>query len=90
MIESRDELYRDLKNISYLEVIPSSAIFFLCKVKGSAKELKQKLFDKFNILIKDCSNKKPLENEDYVRISVKTAEDNKKLITALKQIELEK
>jgi len=90
MIDNRDGLYRDLKNISYLEVIPSSAIFFLCKVKGSAKELKQKLFDKFNILIKDCSNKKPFENENYVRISVKTVEDNKRLITALKQIELEK
>ena len=87
MIDSRDGLYRDLKSISYLEVLPSSAIFFLCKVKGSAKELKQKLFDKFNILIKDCSNKKLLENENYVRISVKTKEYNKKLIEALKQID---
>ena len=41
-------------------------------------------------MIKDCSNKKPFENENYVRISVKTKEDNKKLIDALKQIELEK
>ena len=83
MIADKEELYNNLSKISYLKILPSHANFFFAKVDGSAKMLKEKLFNDFKILIKNCSNKKPLEKDNYVRISLKNKEDNNKLVAAL-------
>jgi histidinol-phosphate/aromatic aminotransferase/cobyric acid decarboxylase-like protein/GTP:adenosylcobinamide-phosphate guanylyltransferase len=88
VIEDRKEFYNDLKNIKYLKIIPSYANFFLCKLlRGSAKDLTEKLFNEYKILIKDCSNKKSLEKNNYIRISIKTKRENDILINALENFE---
>lgn len=86
IINNRKEFYDNLKGINYLKVFPSHANFFLCKLNGSAEELRQGLFNNFKILIKNCSNKKPFEKENYIRITVRTRQDNARLISALKSL----
>jgi histidinol-phosphate/aromatic aminotransferase/cobyric acid decarboxylase-like protein/choline kinase len=88
VIEDRESLYGDLKRITYLEPLPSHANFILCKVMHrSAQSLTKQLFEDFRILIKDCANKRPISEDNYVRIAVRTKEENKMLIDALGAID---
>lgn len=43
------------------------------------------LLKKYNILIKDLSSKKGFENKNFIRIAVKSLEENNLLIEALKK-----
>lgn len=72
-----------------LDVVDGKANFLFCKIKDegiNSRELKRKLFSNYNLLIKDCSNKTSL-NDEFVRIAVRTPEQNEKLVNALKEIE---
>lgn len=86
--EERACFFRKLSLIPYLEVLPSQANYFCCKVKSrfTSKELTEKLLLEYNILIKDCNNKKGLTGHNYVRIAIRRREDNETLIQSLKQI----
>ncbi|MTI46588.1 MAG: threonine-phosphate decarboxylase [Firmicutes bacterium] len=78
-------LYKELKGIRYLDVFSSEGNFFLCKLKKSnAKELKTRLL-KENINIRTCEDFLSLDDR-YIRLAVRSREDNIKLITALKEI----
>lgn len=91
VIEDRNELFENLKTISFLKPVHSYANFILCKLENySAQDLTRELFNDFKILIKDCSNKKLLDKDNYVRIAVRTKEDNDKLLNALKKLEGQK
>jgi histidinol-phosphate/aromatic aminotransferase/cobyric acid decarboxylase-like protein/choline kinase len=87
MIE-RSRFYHELQSISYLRVIPSQANYFLCEVvdKYTASELTQKLLEQANILIKDCSTKSVFMGRNYVRIAIRSTNENKKIIAILKGI----
>jgi len=88
VIEDREEFYDDLKKIKYLEPLSSHANFILCKViNRSAQSLTKQLFEDFKILVKDCANKKPINKDNYLRIAVRTKEENKKLLDALVEID---
>ncbi|HPP34589.1 MAG TPA: aminotransferase class I/II-fold pyridoxal phosphate-dependent enzyme [Ignavibacteriales bacterium] len=86
-IEERKRFYIELCKIKYLKVIPSQANYFLCKVLPpfNAKLLTQKLLKEAEILIKDCSFKKGFNSKEYVRISIRSKEDNNQLIQILKE-----
>ena len=86
-IEERKRFYIELCKIKYLKVIPSQANYFLCKVLPpfNAKLLTQKLLKEAEILIKDCSSKKGFNSKEYVRISIRSKEDNNQLIQILKE-----
>jgi len=86
-IEERKRFYNELSKIKYLKVIPSQANYFLCKVMPpfNAKLLTQKLLKEAEILIKDCSSKKGFNSKEYVRISIRSKEDNNQLIQILKE-----
>ena len=79
-----------LAEIPFLRVIPSQANYFLCEVTGglSAKDLAISLIKNDNILIKDCSYKKGFENKEYVRIAIRSAADNDRLVAALKALNI--
>jgi len=80
----RDEFYTALKNIPFLKPIPSKANYFTCRLTvGTAAELTEFLLNRHNILIKDLSGKNNIVGE-YVRVAVKTPEENAKLLEALK------
>ena len=85
--KERDRFYKELQQIPFLEVYPSQANFFLCRVtdRFSAHSLALKLLE-HNILIKDCSGKKSLDGKDYVRIAIRDREDNETLIDVLKDL----
>lgn len=81
----RERFMKQLNTIPYLEVMPSQANYFMCRVKkGTATELTAKLLDKYNILIKDLTGKLGFENKEFIRIAVRNEEDNNKLVNALK------
>ena len=85
--DERDRFYKRLCEISYLRPIYSQANYFLVEVidKYSAKDLAIILLDKYDIYIKDLSNKIGLDRE-FIRIAVKNYEDNEFLIEKLKMI----
>jgi len=86
IISVREKFLKDMSIINYLRVIPSYANYFLCEVLSpfTAKELTFLLLNKYDILIKDCSSKLGFNNKEYVRIAVRSEEDNNRLIEALK------
>ncbi len=74
-----------LKEIKGLKVVPSQANYLMLKLpKGyTAKALTQSLYVKYNLFIKDLSKK---VGENYIRVAIRTNEDNAKLVKALKEI----
>lgn len=73
-----------LQEIKSVKCYPASANFILLKwIDGDAKTLKERLFLKYNLLIRDASNFKGLD-EHFIRVAIKTREENKRLIEALK------
>lgn len=82
----RARFYNELKEITYLRVIESEANYFLIEVlnKYSATELAYLLMNKYNILIKDCSNKKPFKDRNFIRIAVRSKKENQIIVNALK------
>lgn len=82
----RQRFFQELQTIQFLRIIPSQANYFLCEVidEYSSKELTEILLEKYNILIKDCSEKKAFGNKNYIRIAVRDKIDNDKLISTLR------
>lgn len=74
-----------LNSVSGLRVIPSQANYVMAELTNgiTASQLTKALFIKYNILIKDLSNK--IKKGQYVRLAVKNTEDNDKLIDALRK-----
>lgn len=84
----RNKFYNELSKIKFLKVYNSQANFFMCKLlKHDTKYVAEYLLNNYNILIKDLKNKEGFNNENYIRISIKTEEDNKYLLKALKNLE---
>ena len=81
----RKVLYSKLSEINNLRVIPSQANFIMCEVLGeyTATYLTKELLTKHNLLIKDLSNKNGISGE-YIRLAVKSQEENTKLIKAIR------
>lgn len=84
---ARKRFIKSLSQIDYLRVIPTEANFVMCEVKGSktAKYLTCELLSKYELFIKDLSNKIQ-DGHEYIRIAVRNDDDNAKLISALKEI----
>lgn len=82
--EERNIFYKELREIPYLEVYPSQANYFLCRVKDkyTSNELALKLL-KYNILIKDCSTKKAFTGDSFIRIAIRNRMDNHLLFKVL-------
>ena len=82
--EARKALYSKLSEINNLRVIPSQANFIMCEVLGkyTATYLTKEILTKHNLLIKDLSNKNGITGE-YIRLAVKSQEENTKLIEAI-------
>lgn len=88
-IAEREDFERNLKTISFLRVIPSQANYFLCEILPpmNANELVLKMLKKYNILVRDCSDKLGLDGKQYMRIAVRSHEDNKRFIAAFRELD---
>ncbi|MBR6502480.1 MAG: aminotransferase class I/II-fold pyridoxal phosphate-dependent enzyme [Clostridia bacterium] len=73
----------ELEDINGIRVIPSQANYFMIELTGkiTAKELTKKLLVVHDLLIKDLSTK---VDGEYIRIAIRSTEDNNKLINAFK------
>lgn len=77
-----------LQDIPGLRVIPSQANFIMAEiVEGlAAAELARILIEKYNILIKNLSDKMDRENCQYIRLAIKSPDENDILVEALNKI----
>ena len=87
-IATRDELEKELRQVKFLRVMPSQANYFLCEILPpfTANGLVLAMLKKYNILMRDCSDKKGLDGKQYMRIAVRSKEDNARLIKALQTL----
>lgn len=87
MVRERQWFERQLRAIADLETFPSSANFFLVKIKRrdlTAADVARQVAES-NILIRDCANFPGL-NKQFFRIAVRRRIDNKYLLAALQAI----
>ena len=88
-IAERDDFERQLREISFLRVMPSQANYFLCEILPpmNANKLVLSMLKRFNILTRDCSDKKGFDGKkQYMRIAVRSHEDNARLIAGFKAL----
>ncbi|WP_312502011.1 aminotransferase class I/II-fold pyridoxal phosphate-dependent enzyme [Lacrimispora sp.] len=85
---TRDKLYQSLQSIRQLKLYPSQANFIMCEITDgcSASQIAELLLNRYNILVKDLSQKPGLEGREFIRIAVRTEADNERLADALKHI----
>lgn len=83
----RQEYMELLRATGKLEVLPSQANYIMCRVLGdmSSRELIEVLLDRYEILAKDLS-RKPGISGNYIRLAVKTPEENRQLVAAINQV----
>ena len=90
-IAERKRFEQRLRQIPYLRVLPTQANYFCCEItdRYTSAELTKLLLARFNIMIKDCNSKSSLGGRNYIRMSVRSTEDNDRLIEALEDLRFE-
>ena len=88
-IKERDAFGDELRKIKFLRVMPSEANYYLCEIlpPKKANELVLTMLKKYNILTRDCSDKKGFDGKQYMRIAVRSHEDNARLLNAFKELD---
>ncbi len=83
--EAREKFYKNLQEIKGIRVIPSQANYFMLELTNgmTACELTKKLYSQHNLFVKDLSTK---VNGEYLRIAIRTEEENEFLCKALKSV----
>ena len=68
-------------------MIPSQANYFLCEVisKYTSAELTQKLIEN-DVIVSNCGLKKNKNGKNFVRIAIRSREDNTKLVEILRSL----
>lgn len=86
--EERARFISELSKISFLEPFSSDANYILCRVNKpyDSKCLAIELWTKAQCLIKDCSSKKGFSGESFVRLAVKSKEDDDQLLATLRRL----
>ena len=87
-IAERRRFEVQLRQIPYMRVLPTQANYFCVELidKYSSTELTKLLLARYNIMIKDCDSKNGLKGRNFIRVSVRSQEDNDQLISALKEL----
>lgn len=84
--EERNRFYNELIKINELDVYDSEANYFMIKLnKGTSNELAEYLLDNNKILIKVLNGKNGFDDKEYIRIAVKTKEENDYFIQSIKE-----
>lgn len=88
-IEEREDFEKKLKEISFIRLMPSQANYFLCEILPplTANTIVLKMLKEFNILTRDCSTKSGFDGKQYMRIAVRSHEDNARLTEGFKNLE---
>lgn len=88
-IAERKDFEQKLRQISFLRVMPSQANYFLCEIlpPKNANQLVLTMLKRFNILVRDCSDKQGFDGKQYMRIAVRSHEDNARFIAAFQELD---
>ncbi len=86
-LEKRRFLER-VSGCTLIEYVPGETHFMLFKLKSgwSSEKLCSVLLER-NMVIRDCANFQGLDGGDYVRISLRGADENARLASALREVE---
>ena len=81
----RSRFLRELRQIEGIRVIPSQANYVMAElVNGmTSREMTRRLLTHHNLFVKDLSGK--LGGKSYLRLAVRSTEDNDRLVAALKE-----
>ena len=85
LVPARSQLMKSLSEITQLHALPSAVNFLLVNTTLSVTKLQQQLLKKYRILIRDCLSFPEL-GDNYFRIAIRTPQENKELVEALKQL----
>ena len=82
----RARFLKELSRVRFLTPYPSDANYVLCRVDRpyDSKSLALELWTRAECLVKDCSSKKGFDGASFVRLAVKSAEDDNQLLSALR------
>lgn len=85
----RTQFELKLRSIHFLRVMPSQANYFLCEVLPpcNVSWLAMTMLKRYNVLIRECSDKEGFDGKQYIRIAVRNHEDNTKLVNAFKEVD---
>ena len=83
--EARSRMVCELSKNPHLRVIPSQANYLMVELVGtiSATELTKRLLVEDEILIKDLTSKTGGDGRQFVRLAVRTSEENDRLVAAI-------
>ena len=86
--EERKRYVGALSEIKGLRVIPSQANYVMAEITNgiTAAELTRELIVKHNVLIKNLFAKVNANGKQYIRLAVKTAVENDKIVAAIKDV----
>lgn len=86
--EARRSFSADLKAIRGLKVLPSQANYITVEITDghTSREVTRRLYIEKNILVKDLTPKMKRGGRQYLRLSVLTKEDNRRLTDSLAEI----
>lgn len=86
--EARRRYLDKLSKIKGFKVYPSQANYVMCHIENSvtSTELADILLNRYNVLIKNLASKEGLNKGNYVRLSVKSDEENDYIVNALMEI----
>ena len=86
--EGRRRYLDKLSKIKGFKVYPSQANYVMCHIENSvtSTELADILLNRYNVLIKNLASKEGLNKGNYVRLSVKSDEENDYIVNALMEI----
>ena len=82
---AKRQLETGLLALPGLKPYPSEANFFLCRLAGPAGPVAEKLADR-GIMVRRCDDFTGLERDRFIRIAVRTPEENEKLLRALEEV----
>lgn len=85
--EERKYLYKELSKISRIKLFYTETNYFLIKLIDLNEEYVFDFFLKRGIVIRKCSSFIGLDNT-YIRVAIKSREDNKRLIGVFRELEV--
>jgi histidinol-phosphate/aromatic aminotransferase/cobyric acid decarboxylase-like protein len=79
--------YESLRDIPFVEPLPTHANAVFCRIAGNARRLAEILFERYGFMVKDGADQAELKTKaSYVRMGMRNREDNGRLLAALRAI----
>jgi histidinol-phosphate/aromatic aminotransferase/cobyric acid decarboxylase-like protein len=85
IVDEREMFMQELGDIEGVKVYPSEANYLLCKLESCDSTLLAASLLEKNIFIKDLKTKDAFKDMDYIRLAVRTREENNYLVRTLKK-----